>query len=179
MAGESGPRTFQPIHNRSTAHLVERKTGYMLHKANGKKRTNSGNGGTAVLDYDAVETVAASGADRETQRVSEEIARLVEASRQGRLEERGRLDQFDGIHRDMLRGINDMLDAILLPIGVGNRILAQISAGKIDELIGQTYQGDHEKMKQAVNNIAIVVQSLQKEMARLTDASKEGQLSDR
>jgi CHASE3 domain sensor protein len=51
--------------------------------------------------------------------------------------------------------------------------------GKIDELIAQTYKGDHEKMKQAVNNVAVVVQSLQKEMGRLTDASKEGQLSER
>ena len=42
-----------------------------------------------------------------------------------------------------------MLDAILLPIGEGNRILAQVAAGKIDELIAQTYKGDHEKMKQA------------------------------
>ncbi len=49
-----------------------------------------------------------------------------------------------------------MLDAILLPIGEGNRILAQISNGKIDELIAQTYKGDHEKMKQAVNNVAAV-----------------------
>jgi methyl-accepting chemotaxis protein len=65
-----------------------------------------------------------------------------------------------------------MLDAILLPIGEGNRILAQISNGKIDELIAQTYKGDHEKMKQAVNNVAVVVQGLQKEMARLTDASR-------
>ena len=61
-----------------------------------------------------------------------------------------------------------------LPIGEGNRILAQISNGKIDELIAQTYKGDHEKMKQAVNNIAVVMQRLQKEMARLTEASKEG-----
>ena len=72
-----------------------------------------------------------------------------------------------------------MLDAILLPIGEGNRILAQISSGKIDELIAQTYKGDHEKMKLAVNNVAIVVQGLQKELARLIEASKEGQLSDR
>ncbi len=49
-----------------------------------------------------------------------------------------------------------MLDAILLPIGEGNRILAQISSGKIDELIAQTYKGDHEKMKLAINNVAIV-----------------------
>ena len=53
----------------------------------------------------------------------------------------------------MVQGINVMLDAILLPIGEGNRILAQISSGKIDELIAQTYKGDHEKMKQAVNNV--------------------------
>jgi chemotaxis protein histidine kinase CheA len=90
-------------------------------------------------------------ADLEMQLVSEEILRLVEASRQGRLDERGRTDQFHGVQRDMVRGINEMLDAILLPIGEGNRVLAQISAGKIDELIAHTYQGDHEKMKLAVS----------------------------
>src|SRR5579872_6522726 len=104
---------------------------------------------------------------------SQEILRLVEASQEGRLSERAKVDQFDGVHREMMEGINTMLDMILLPIGEGNRILAQISSGKIDELIAQTYRGDHEKMKQAVNRVAIVTQSLQKEMARLTDASKE------
>ena len=51
--------------------------------------------------------------------------------------------------------------------------------GKIDELIAHTYKGDHEKMKQAVNNVAAVLQGLQKELARLTDASKEGKLTER
>jgi len=111
--------------------------------------------------------------------VLDEIMRLVDASKEGRLTERGRATQFNGVHREMLQGVNEMLDAILLPIGEGNRILAQISSGKIDELIAQTYKGDHEKMKLAVNNVATVVQALQKEMVRLTDASREGQLSDR
>ena len=52
-----------------------------------------------------------------------------------------------GAYAEIVRGVNNMLDAILLPIGEGNRILAQISTGKIDELIGVNYQGDHEKMK--------------------------------
>ena len=56
-----------------------------------------------------------------------------------------------------------MLDAILLPIGEGNRILDQIAKGKIDELIAQTYQGDHEKMKQNVNGIALVLQKFKAE----------------
>jgi methyl-accepting chemotaxis protein len=72
-----------------------------------------------------------------------------------------------------------MLDAILLPIGEGNRILAQISSGKIDELISQTYKGDHEKMKLAINNVAQVMQGLHNGFVRLTQSAKQGNLADR
>ncbi|MGO9892630.1 MAG: hypothetical protein ACLPX8_00250, partial [Bryobacteraceae bacterium] len=157
----------------------------MARKVYSKKQPrNSGNGGTAVPDHGVREAPARAGsssktADAELRRVSEEILRLVEASRHGRLDERGKVDQFQGTHREMVQGINEMLDAILLPIAEGNRILAQISDGKIDELIAQTYKGDHEKMKQAVNTVGTVVQGLQKELMRLTEASKDGQLSER
>jgi methyl-accepting chemotaxis protein len=136
----------------------------------------SGNGHAA---HKSKTTGNGSARDAEVLLVSQEILRLVDASREGRLSERGRVDQFTGVYREMLLGVNEMLDAILLPIGEGNRILAQISGGKVDEQISQTYRGDHEKMKQAVNGIAVVLQSLQKEMVRLTEASKEGELSER
>jgi methyl-accepting chemotaxis protein len=154
----------------------------MLRKTNGKTKSHgSGNGASAVLDYGRPDTRPGSATleDAQTELVSAEIARLVEASRQGQLGERAQVDRFQGVHREMLRGINEMLDAILLPIGEGNRILAQISAGKIDELIAHTYKGDHEKMKLAVNNVGLVLQQFQKMFSRLTEASKEGQLSER
>jgi len=113
------------------------------------------------------------------QGLQKELGRLTEASREGQLSDRGKPDQFQGAYAGIVKGVNDMLDAILLPIGEGNRILAQVSNGKIDELIAQTYKGDHEKMKQAINNVATVLQGLQKEMGRLTEASREGQLSER
>jgi methyl-accepting chemotaxis protein len=108
-----------------------------------------------------------------------ETGGLVKASGEGKLATRGDATKHQGDYRKLVEGINEMLDAILLPIGEGNRILAQVSNGKIDELIAQTYKGDHEKMKQAINNVATVLQSLQKELGRLTEASREGQLSDR
>jgi len=111
--------------------------------------------------------------------VLDEIMRLLDAAREGHLSERGKTTLFDGMHREMIQGVNEMLDAILLPIGEGNRVLEQISSGKIDELISQTYKGDHEKMKLAINNVASVVQDLQKELARLVDASRDGLLSER
>ena len=149
----------------------------MARQANDGRRVSPGRNpstGAAVLDRPVTE-------DHETQTndLLEEILRLVEASHAGRLSERGKAERFEGSDRKLVEGVNAMLDAILLPIGEGNRVLAQISAGKIDELITQTYGGDHEKMKQAVNNVAVVLQGLQRELGRLTEASKEGQLSER
>jgi len=131
--------------------------------------------GAAVLDGPAYDAPVTQSRDL----LQEEIQRLVEASRAGRLSERGRANQFQGNDRKLIEGVNTMLDAILLPIGEGNRVLAQISAGKIDELITEKYSGDHDNMKQAVNNVAVVLQGLQKELARLTEASREGQLAER
>ncbi len=99
---------------------------------------------------------------------------LVKASGEGKLATRADATKHQGDYRKIVEGVNEMLDAILLPIGEGNRILAQVSAGKIDELIAQTYNGDHEKMKQAINNVAGVLQGLQKELDRLTAASEKG-----
>ncbi|MGB9147256.1 MAG: methyl-accepting chemotaxis protein, partial [Acidobacteriaceae bacterium] len=104
---------------------------------------------------------------------------LIKASADGKLDTRGDAGRHQGDYRRIVEGINEMLDAILLPIGEGNRILAQISEGRIDELIAQTYKGDHEKMKQAVNHVAGVLQGLQRELGRLTEASREGKLSER
>jgi methyl-accepting chemotaxis protein len=142
------------------------------------RRTTSGrksSTGSAVLDH----PVTRAAKTQKQNLLQEEILRLVDASRAGRLSERARAEQFEGADRKLVEGVNAMLDAILLPIGEGNRVLAQISAGKIDELITQNYSGDHDLMKQAVNNVAIELQGLQRELGRLTEASREGQLSER
>ena len=111
--------------------------------------------------------------------LSTDVEGLVKHSLDGNLDQRADSAKHGGDYRRIMDGVNNMLDAILLPIGEGNRVLAQVSAGKIDELITQTYKGDHEKMKLAVNNVAVVLQALQKELGRLTDASHQGLLSER
>ena len=109
-----------------------------------------------------------------------ETGMLIKASAEGKLATRADATKHQGDYRKIVEGVNEMLDAILLPIGEGNRILAQISNGKIDELIAQTYKGDHEKMKLAVNNVAArAARPCRRSWARLTEASREGQLSER
>ena len=130
--------------------------------------------GAAVLDrpeHDASE--------KKTNELLQEVLRLVEASHAGHLSERGKTERFEGNNRKLIEGVNSMLDAILLPIGEGNRVLAQISTGKIDELIAQTYSGDHEKMKQAVNGVAAALQYMTKDVTMLVKAAVEGKLATR
>jgi len=86
--------------------------------------------------------------------------RLLEASRAACLSERGRTGQIDGNTGQL-------------------RVLAQIGAGKVEELITQTYIGSHATMKLAVDNVAVALQGLQMEMARLTEAMREGPLAER
>ncbi len=113
------------------------------------------------------------------QKFQAELGKLTEYSRQGQLEKRGETSAFQGAYADILKGVNEMLDAILIPIGEGNRILDQVARGKIDELIAQTYRGDHEKMKQNVNGIALILQKFQAELGKLTEYSRQGQLDKR
>jgi methyl-accepting chemotaxis protein len=98
----------------------------------------------------ALPAVVAS-ATREDDQLEHEILRLVDASRDGRLGERGRTERFEGKNRRVLEGINEMLDAILLPIGESNRILNLVRGGNLREKVEIACKGDHEQMKNAVN----------------------------
>lgn len=80
-----------------------------------------------------------------------EIQRLTVASTAGNLSERGEANRFVGDFSRMVAGINGMLDAILLPIAEGNRVLNLVSGGDLRERVNIACEGDHQKMKDAIN----------------------------
>ena len=82
-----------------------------------------------------------------------EMQRLTKASQEGMLSERGRPEQFQGAYAEVVQGVNEMLDAILLPIGEGNRILRLIRGGNLREKVEIVCKGDHERMKDAINGL--------------------------
>ena len=108
-----------------------------------------------------------------------EVQRLTQAIAAGSLSARANVSIASGGSKAVLVAVNELLDAALLPIGEGNRILDRIARGKIDEVIVETYHGDHERMKQNVNGIASILQRFQAELAKLTEFSRQGQLEKR
>ncbi len=78
---------------------------------------------------------------------------LLDASQEGKLSTRADASKHRGEYRKVVQGINDILDAILLPIGEGNRVLRLICGGNLREKVEIACKGDHEKMKNAVNGV--------------------------
>jgi methyl-accepting chemotaxis protein len=150
-----------------------------MNDAPGAPAQMSNEGNESMSEAVKSEALGSGHTESSNQKLKQEVLRLVEASKNGQLSERANVAAFGGDDATLLRGLNEMLDAILLPIGEGNRILDQIAKGKIDELIVQTYQGDHEKMKQNVNGIASVLQKFKTEFEQLTEYSRLGKLEKR
>ena len=89
--------------------------------------------------------------DAEMKIVSQEIARLVDASKEGRLTERGRTDNLTGTYRDMLAGVNEMLDAVVGPLNLVTGRMDQFAKGIIPEKIVTTYKGDLKVIMDSLN----------------------------
>jgi methyl-accepting chemotaxis protein len=82
-----------------------------------------------------------------------EIQRLIAASMAGELSRRGEPGRFVGDFAQLVTGINGMLDAILLPIAEGNRVLEKVSGGDLTERVEIECEGDHRRMRDAINGL--------------------------
>ena len=78
---------------------------------------------------------------------------LIKASAEGQLSTRADAAKHQGDYRKILEGVNEMLDAILLPIGEGNRVLSLIRGGNLREKVDIACKGDHARMKDAINGV--------------------------
>lgn len=102
-----------------------------------------------------------------------EVQRLIAASTSGQLSERGNEKRFVGDFAALVSGINGMLDAILVPIAEGNRILGLVSSGDLRERFDMSCEGDHRRMRDAIN---LLVENL-RVTAELANKIADGNLS--
>jgi methyl-accepting chemotaxis protein len=78
---------------------------------------------------------------------------LEKASEEGKLSTRADASKHQGDYRKVIEGINSTLDAIILPIEEGNRVLRLIRGGNLREKVEIACKGDHEQMKNAINGV--------------------------
>ncbi|WP_174819867.1 methyl-accepting chemotaxis protein [Paenibacillus koleovorans] len=81
-----------------------------------------------------------------------EINKLIRASQEGRLQERGDVHRFTGDWASLIGGLNGLVDAILEPIQEAAGVLEEMASGSLQMTVKGDYKGDHAKIKHALNN---------------------------
>ncbi|RKY12303.1 MAG: methyl-accepting chemotaxis protein, partial [Planctomycetota bacterium] len=111
--------------------------------------------------------------------VFDEIQRLVKATVNGKLDTRGDADKFEGQDKEMIKGINELIDAFVGPINVTAEYVDRISKGDIPEEITDNYNGDFNEIKNNLNQCIGVMKGLVEGAATMAEAAGNGELDTR
>jgi len=105
-----------------------------------------------------------------------EIARLAAAASAGKLSERGNAERFHGAQRELIEGINAMLDAIVGPLQFSAGYVDRISKGDLPPRITDTYQGDFNEIKNNLNACIDALNGLVADMKRMSEEHNAGDI---
>ncbi len=104
---------------------------------------------------------------------------LVQASLQGKLATRADASRHEGDFRKIVQGINDMLDAVIVPLNVAAGYVDRISKGDIPPKITDSYNGDFNLIKNNLNQCVEAVNAMVVDGIMLGKAAVEGKLATR
>jgi methyl-accepting chemotaxis protein len=95
-------------------------------------------------------------------RLTEELSQLSQSAVEGQLSTRASLEGFQGAFREVMAGMNKTLDAVIAPVQDATGVLERLADKDMTARVTGTYQGDHARIKDAVNAAAETLdQSLQ------------------
>jgi methyl-accepting chemotaxis protein len=104
---------------------------------------------------------------------------LSSAAVEGRLSTRADASQHQGDFRKIVQGVNDTLDAVINPLNVAAKYVADISQGHIPAKITNHYNGDFNAIKDNLNQCIDAVNALVTDANMLSQAAVDGRLSTR
>ncbi len=109
----------------------------------------------------------------------DDLSVLIQAAVAGNLSVRDDVSTNRGVFRDIMQGVNDMLDAIVNPLNVAADYVARISQGDIPEKIARAYRGDFNTLKDNLNLMIEQQSVLVDEMGVVITAARDGRLNQR
>ena len=105
---------------------------------------------------------------------------LAKAGEEGRLDVRGDTAKFQGGFREVLEGMNNIIENILKPVNEAVGCLAEMAKGDLTVSVTGNYQGDHAIMKESLNSTLAALNDILGQVAVATEqiASGSQQVSD-
>ena len=110
--------------------------------------------------------------------MQENLQATIEEQTAGNIDARCSPDNFAGAYAEMLKGVNESLDAVLNPILEGIEIMQEYARGDLNREM-RKLPGKQIVLTEALNTIRKNLQELIKEGAMLAEATEEGHLQAR
>lgn len=104
--------------------------------------------------------------------VMKELNSLVMSVQEGRLDMRGNAEVFEGGWRELVLGVNSLIDAFVVPINMTAESVDRIARGDIPEKITQEYKGDFNQIR---NNLNMLIDAMN-EITRVAEDIVGGNL---
>jgi len=109
--------------------------------------------------------------------VSSEVHKLIVASQDGKLSERGNAKAFQGDWAELIKGLNGLLDAIIEPMQESQSVLEEMAKGNLNISVNGDYKGDHAKIKHALNDTISNLYSYVNEISKVLTEMADGNLN--
>ncbi len=117
------------------------------------------------------------------QELIDETGQLIHWAKEGALAKRGDYQKFHGGYRQLVQGINEILDAVVEPINEAVQNLESMAEGDLTVNVEGDYRGDHARMKMALNTtidslndilgqVAVAVEQVASGSRQVSDSSQ-------
>ncbi|MFP4460487.1 MAG: methyl-accepting chemotaxis protein [Candidatus Zixiibacteriota bacterium] len=106
-----------------------------------------------------------------------EVARLIKEAARGRLDERAKMGNSEGDYRELLEGVNEMLDNIVKPIQEGADVLRTAANKDLTKRVQGDYKGQLNDLKNdintAIDNLDGALQQVSNAVDQVSSASSQ------
>ena len=109
----------------------------------------------------------------------EDTEMLSKAAVEGKLDTRADALRHQGEYRKVIEGVNETLDAVIVPLNVAADYVERISRGDIPKPITDNYNGDFNEIKNNLNKCISAINNLVADSLMLSKAGIAGQLETR
>lgn len=99
--------------------------------------------------------------------LSGEAVNLIQDAKNGQLDKRAEEKKFEGAYKEIIKGFNEVLDAVILPVQDGSHVLSIMATGDLTARVTNDYKGDHRKIKDSINQLG---DSLENVLAQISEA---------
>ncbi len=104
---------------------------------------------------------------------------LSEATVEGQLSKRADTEKYQGVYKEIVEGMNNTLDAVIIPLKRQATFMDRISKGAIPPKFTETLNGDYEGFRNSFNNCIEAINLMVSDVNLLVEAGIAGNLSVR